>query len=582
MRAHAKSSQVFASFLSKLIDDKNTNAYFKQIFDVANKVRSTDILKTVSKTLIKAADSKHSQWAISNISRINPHKSGYFIVTQLYNFAKKHQIEAGLLNEVISQLFEFSISQDNKEISEFARQKLINALGQLNLENLEFVYGLIKSQKNETHTTLLKFLSNIKKLNIAETEADGLGKRKSRNSNLITQTQLETLKKLFLIIGLEDYYTKDFSNLEHLTELLGALIANKPIKKDTQSPLDKLSELFYTQHIKQVSYTKGLIKNSFKYFINEISNIFVDKLCQILQNKIKVYENKPKEEKKVVESLEELKEKDINVQGNLIRNDVSMKICDLLEILIQNSTDNKILLTVYKTLIKSFKSAFKRKKKTGLVQRYHYLLEEISKTTIKIDKSDSSELSEIFSSVVKAIMREKNLNKFLSKIVFHMVKIVDAANHHDATQMVNDTVSNYMTAKNPKMSLDVLTGIVLSLSYDKYIFNLLLKQVRTGNSVKSRLEALEILKKLIKIGSITPKESKKLIRSARHVTKESLKNKEKSKLLKNILAALFIYSKHTTDVTQFYVDFSKLKIRLQNNNGLFGILAQIEKASPNK
>jgi len=587
LRAHAKASQLLAVFLSKLkTTEINATGYFRQIFSVVPKVKSSELLQTITKTLIKKADNKRCEWAISRLGRIDKEKSGYFVVNQLYNFAKKSDISQELVQDSLKQLFEISISQD-QNLAEFARKMILVALGQLDKDNSIFVYGLIKEQKNENYPILAGFVSKIGKIKISDSEDEQLGKRKAKSSSLITQSQLDTLKQLGLVLGIESFYLNNFSICDQLIELATALISNRPNKQKEENPLDMLFNAFYKEYTKSVSYTRGLIKKTFQEFVGEISMNFVDKLCLQIQSRMNISEEvikKPSKEEKVVENLSELKpENSDNSQKqiwiNTLRNDLSLRVCDLIEIIIKNTENHTILLKLYKTLIKCFKAAFKRKKRTGLAERYHYLMDEISKIELSVDKSETSDLGAIFAAAVKCVMREKNLNKFLAKTLFNLVKIIDKANHEEATQVVNDTISNYMTSKNPKLSLDVLSGIVLALSFDKYILNLLHNYVKTGKDQKKRLEALEILKKMIKLWPYNDKDAKKLFRAIKQILDEKLKNKEKNKLLKNILAALFIYSKKTTEMEQFCKRLERIKPKLSNIPSLSGIISQISKSS---
>ncbi|CAG9320287.1 unnamed protein product [Blepharisma stoltei] len=468
------------------------------------------------------------------------------------------------------------------------KQTLLSAASG-SIQNIDEIWSKLNFESTiETTSFITKLKAKLLKLKIEDTEDEELGKRKAQGLSLITSTQLERLVHLNLLLCLEGLFYENISDAKDLYKIIKSLVSPKPSKKSAKSSskLDELFKFFLSQLVKPVSYIRDAIKKTFKLFVGEVSNEFIEMICEMMKSGNVQIEMPTEEEEEKEEDVEVDTEKGIegifeepkkNNQEATLKQNFLIRACDLLEVLIKKTQDADVYIKLYQTLLTAFKSTYKAKGKGGLTGRYQALLGNITKTQVDIKPEHHEILTEIANSLAKAMTKDKNLNNSISRNLNHLIRVIHNFDHEEAEKIVIECTKKFMEDHNAKMSTNTLADIIMIIKPENRIKRTLFKYTKEGRKPSLRLEILQIIKKGLKKWEISDKEWKKLADIAKETWNEEIKQKHKNKLLTHLLAAMVIVASHVKNISSLSEDVEALKKSTNNSPQFHGFFNQLSK-----
>jgi DNA polymerase phi. len=216
---------------------------------------------------------------------------------------------------------------------------------------------------------------------------------------------------LFLI-GIESIlynHTEDFSEL---FKIIRNLIKGK------SNQTDDLCMYLLSALAKPAGYIRNSVKKVFKLFVNEISEEFLSKLCEIIKTgnvNIETSVEEPTEESNKDNVLFENGKNSLKNQEKIIKDTFLIKANDMLELILKKSSNTRHRLIVYESLVSSLRAVSKTKEKQYLIGKFASILDKISKKDLKITNEYEAQVTNIVNLCVKGMDRDKNINKVLTK-----------------------------------------------------------------------------------------------------------------------------------------------------------------------
>ena len=338
----------------------------------------------------------------------------------------------------------------------------------------------------------------------------------------------------------------------------------------------------FSELARPATYIRLIIKQVFKQFINDISDDFLGKICDIIKSGDVIIdapiEETEESEGSGINALFQEPESSKNNQEKIIKDNFLIKATDILEIIIKKSQNILHKLKVYETLILSLRAASKIKEKQHLVGKFASILQKVHKKSFDIKEEHEKELTSLIYLCIKGMYRDKNLNKILSKNFSSLLKALENINNEESLKIIIELLTKFFEKHNSNIKHECLIEIVSKYKYHKQIFLKLLGYLKKGRNPLIQVQSAEVIKSGLKQWKINnSKYLKKLIKIGKIVEKQECKLKLKNNILKNILGCLLILSK-TTEVVyeEFVEDIDKLKLFLGERPNFHGLFLQIK------
>ena len=565
LRDHAKAislKDAFCTFL-KSVDDKNF--YLKKFLEIINEVKSLDLVKIFTEALLAESTLEVKKWYLSEISCFTKDKKGIFAVGE-YCFVGKNTPE--LLKVCMKKLF--SLSSNQNSAAEAAKIKILNILE--DSSNYEVIYPIVET--TEISEFILKTKKRVEKYKISESEEKD-GKRLPGDLCIINDSQLKSLKNLLFLIGIESIlynHTEDFSEL---FKIIRNLIKGK------SNQTDDLCMYLLSALAKPAGYIRNSVKKVFKLFVNEISEEFLSKLCEIIKTgnvNIETSVEEPTEESNKDNVLFENGKNSLKNQEKIIKDTFLIKANDMLELILKKSSNTRHRLIVYESLVSSLRAVSKTKEKQYLIGKFASILDKISKKDLKITNEYEAQVTNIVNLCVKGMDRDKNINKVLTKNFIGLLKTLNHINPDESLNIVSKLVKKYFEKHNSNIKLDCLIEILNNFRFDESILLLLIKYAKVGRNPVIQTHSSEVIKSYTKnFKNVDTQYIKNLIKTSKKIEKKDIKLKMKNLIQKNILCGILNISKNVSKGNQEFTDeIDQLKVALQARSLFNGIFTQIK------
>ena len=571
LRDHPKALALRDKFTSFLKTNSNNTQILQKLLEILTEVKNLDMIKAFTETVLEKSDIEVKKWYLQEISGFTKEKRGNFAVGEFWFVAKS---TPKLFKPCVKKLIQ--LSQLPSTTGEHAKTKILNLACEPS--QVQLIYSLFEAQ-TEISENVMKTVSRIKKYEIVPSEHKA-GKRKAGDLCVITSAQLECLKELALLLGIEAILYNQIEDFAEFYKLLRGLYKSKV------NNTDDLCMFLFSALARPVGYIRTGIKKAFKVFVNEISDEFLKKICDIIRTGEVSLEqtNEEIEETPVhgVDSLFEDNNTDVKKQEKIVKSNFLIRATDILEVIIKKSENIDQKMIVYETLVLSLRSASKAKGSQHLVGKFSSILQKIHRKPFIITAEHEKTLIELIILCVKGMHLDKNLNKVLTKNFTSLMNILEDLNSEECLKILLELLTKFFEKHNSNIKHECITEIVSKFKYNKKILVKLINYVKAGRSPIIQVQSAEVIKASLKHWKVdSEKFIHKLIDIAKGVEKQEIKLKIKNNIIKNILLSIHILKKSSTVVLEnFHEEIEKLRLCVGDRPLFHGIFAQIKSATP--
>ena len=539
-------------YLEKLDQVQDFTEVAKQLLELVPSLKSLDLVKL---TLEKAI---HKGSAINLIldktKKFKQGKPANLAILCLHQIALTENAPVKSIERLLGYCSDPQLADLAKvKVLQACSTQSISFLKQLKFDSFELSPQFKKLQKKL-----------LKKTQTQETQ-EKLGKRKAGELKLLTDSQLQALTHLNLVLAIEGLL---FGNLEDATQLYKLL-------KSLVSKKDCIQEVFLFllhQCTKPASYIRKCLKKTFKAIVDLVPEEFVQKITEMIKTgKVELEIQEPEEQVETSEDLSEIlnqPKEDLKKQISTMKSHFIIRASDFLEVLINNTKSYKDWVKVYKAIYIAYK---KNQKTKDLASKCLKLLQKLKKTDLDLTCANPEEVQELIGFISGAILKQKQLG--LSKNFIALCKISQSIKPGTDTEWTNHMVRKYFTNHNCKVPIGTLKEVLNNLTTDQTTANLLVEYSQNARNTTVKLDAIELLKSLCKKHQEKDQLWKQVTKVLNKTTKEDLKPNLKNKLLRNLLACLLILRKDSNTGKKSQVE--KLSKKLQEIKTLKGVLTQL-------
>lgn len=572
LRDHTKALSLRDTFFEFLKALPNQMAYLQKLFELLSEVKTLDMIKSFTEVLLGKCDLDVKKWYLKEISGFTKEKKGNFAVGE-YWFVAKTSPE--LIKPCIKKLIQLSYLQGGT--GEAARGKVLNLASECS--QVDLIYTLFEAQ-TPLAEKVLKTVKRVKKYEIKQSESVP-GKRKPGELSMITSGQLEGLKQLLMLIGIEAVL---YDQIEDFSEIYRLV---KDLYKAKAKNIDELSMFLFSAFARPVGYIRTGIKKVFKLFVNEISEDFLKKVCEIIRsgevNLDTQMENVEANEENGINTLFQENNSNVTKQEKIVKDNFLVKAADVLEIVMKKSENIEHKLFVYETLIVSLRSASKSKDKQHLIGKFSAILQKIHKKPFPLLPVHEPSLISLIYLCIKGMYRDKNVNKVLSRNFSCLLATLDDLNASESLKIVLELLAKFFEKHNSHIKQECLTEIVSKFRYAKQIQRKLLEYLKAGRSPVIQVQSAEVLKACLKQWKL---ENEKLVKSLISITKivekQEIKLKLKNNIIKNILLGIYLLVKNSQGLGEdLCEEVEKLRLFIGDRPLFHGIFTQIKSAKRN-
>ncbi|OMJ77590.1 hypothetical protein SteCoe_22799 [Stentor coeruleus] len=559
MRDHSLALNLKTDFLAYLLQTPYKKLYLQKCLDLSHEVKTLDMLKTFSETLLNSCELDIKEWFLEELSKFTKNKKGNFAVNIYWHIGKS---TSELRSKCIEKLI--IISKEKTAVSESANMKILNLANDFSAFDVVF-----KNFTGENVISVKKHLKKIGKYEIKPTE-DKEGKRKPGDLALVTQKQLESLVQVTKILGVEALLYENEKDFIDFSMTLSRLYKGKT------RDLNEILELLVSLLAKPVGYMRNIVANVFKEFVNEISEEFITKLCAIIESGNFSIDTQNDEEVK-----EEDQENGVSVlfpsqgsdsrnQEKIIKDNFLIRASEIMEIVVKKAENPDYKLQVYTSLVKALRLASKTKEKQHLVARFSSILSKIHTKDLSLSSSHEEKAESLILLILKTLKSNKTLSNILCKNLISLLKSISI---DKSEKILQDLLKKMFEKHNSCLRIENLREILVSLPYNKNAMKQILKYLASGRNQMTQVQASEVLKSICRSWKFTePKIVKKILRLCRNIEKSEMKIKWKNNIVKNTLCGVISICRNKDNVyDSISEDIEKLKNLQGNKPSLHGI-----------
>lgn len=565
MRDHEIATEVKDLMLIEIVKDHNRENVLVKLLELLNTVKTLDFLKTCVENIINSSEKNIKKWLINELVKFKTGKKANFAINLLHFIAKT---TPDLQKLCLKKLLRYGFNDD--PTSEIARIKVLNLASDLKLHDT--ILGFFRKDSDSAEN-ILKILTETQDWVLAGSE-ENEGKRKPGDLSLMTTTQLESLKEVAKMLALEGILYQNPDDFESFVKIVKRLLNNKA------KNFDELCYFLLSSLTKPVGYMRNCVGKVFKWFVNEVSEEFLEQICKIVETGDFTIETgeEIKEETQDGDILNE--ESGMKKQEKNLKDSFLARATEFLEIIVKKSENVKDKIKVYQTLVNALRLASKKSDKQHLIYKFGAILGKIHKRELKVLPEHLDSLKSLLFSCLKSITNIKHVGKILNKNANSLLKLIQTLNPDTYDQITSEFITKYFEKHSSQLKLESFLTILNNNKEDPEVLKRVFTYIEKGRNPMIQIQASETVKFLCKVWkSSNPLYLKKLIKLTKKVQKQEIKLKLKNSIQKNLLCAILSLKKHCKDLEEFDESFNDLQDCLMNRANFHGLFKQIKTAN---